>query len=202
VSSPHNPCAPGERGGPQQHPWEAGLAFTAGFLGQTDTPITGADDEERQEEREDNGSSTGAGAAPGCAAAHDPMSPRTRSRGSGGGGAGGAATASPPPAAEGAAAAAAAAAAALEPPWHRGRAAPVAGPEALAAVAAAAAPRADGVRVHRRFLPFPQPYGLEPALLEVQLWLLGKLLAVVPAAAQAQVLEVRAGRWNACSPSG
>lgn len=23
----------GERGGPQQHPWETGLAFTAGFVG-------------------------------------------------------------------------------------------------------------------------------------------------------------------------
>jgi hypothetical protein len=49
----------------------------------------------------------------------------------------------------------------------------------------------DGVRLRRRFMPYPQPYALGPALLEAQLWLLGKLLAVVNSSSQMQVLEVR-----------
>jgi hypothetical protein len=40
-------------------------------------------------------------------------------------------------------------------------------------------------------MPYPQPYALGPALLEAQLWLLGKLLAVVNSSSQMQVLEVR-----------
>jgi hypothetical protein len=48
----------------------------------------------------------------------------------------------------------------------------------------------DGVRLRRRFMPYPQPYALGPALLEAQLWLLGKLLAVVNSSSQMQVLEV------------
>lgn len=49
---------------------------------------------------------------------------------------------------------------------------------------------ADGVRLRRRFMPYPQPNALGPALLESQMWLLGKLLAVVTNAGQTQILEV------------
>jgi hypothetical protein len=48
----------------------------------------------------------------------------------------------------------------------------------------------DGVRLNRRFMPYPQPSALGPALLEAQMWLLGKLLAVVNTSKQLQVLEV------------
>mgnify|MGYP001806652303 CR=1 FL=1 len=37
----------------------------------------------------------------------------------------------------------------------------------------------DPLRLTRRFMPYPQPYPLGPALLEAQMWLLGKLLSVV-----------------------
>jgi hypothetical protein len=37
----------------------------------------------------------------------------------------------------------------------------------------------DRLRLTRRFMPYPQPYPLGPALLEAQMWLLGKLLSVV-----------------------
>jgi hypothetical protein len=37
----------------------------------------------------------------------------------------------------------------------------------------------DRLRLSRRFMPYPQPYPLGPALLEAQMWLLGKLLSVV-----------------------
>jgi hypothetical protein len=49
------------------------------------------------------------------------------------------------------------------------------------------------VRIARRFLPFPQPLGLGAALLEVQLWLLGKLLAVALPGGQLQLLELLLG---------
>lgn len=44
----------------------------------------------------------------------------------------------------------------------------------------------------RRFMPFPQPAGLAPALLEAQLWVLGKMLAVVGPHDQLAILEVGA----------
>lgn len=37
----------------------------------------------------------------------------------------------------------------------------------------------DRLRLMRRFMPYPQPYPLGAALLEAQMWLLGKLLSVV-----------------------
>jgi hypothetical protein len=37
----------------------------------------------------------------------------------------------------------------------------------------------DGLRLSRRFMPYPQPYALGPALLEANMWLLGKLLPAV-----------------------
>jgi hypothetical protein len=37
----------------------------------------------------------------------------------------------------------------------------------------------DRLRLSRRFMPYPQPYPLGPALLEAQMWLLGKLLSIV-----------------------
>lgn len=49
------------------------------------------------------------------------------------------------------------------------------------------------MRIARRFLPFPQPLGLGAALLEVQLWLLGKLLAVALPGGQLQLLELLLG---------
>lgn len=52
-------------------------------------------------------------------------------------------------------------------------------------------PAQDGVRLSRRFMPFPQPAGLPAALLEAQLWVLGKMVAVVGPQDQAAVLEVR-----------
>lgn len=57
----------------------------------------------------------------------------------------------------------------------------------------------DGVRLRRRFMPYPQPYALGPALLEAQLWLLGKLLAIVNSSSQMQVLEVRCDLLRVCS---
>jgi hypothetical protein len=45
------------------------------------------------------------------------------------------------------------------------------------------------VRVQRRFLPYPQPLALLPALQQAEVWLLGKMLAVVGPATQLQVLE-------------
>ena len=174
----------GEPGGPQQHPWEAGLAFTAGFLGQADAPLAAADADE------DGGGDAAAAvvaaatsAAPAVAASG--LAPTSPLRAPGVRVA--AHFASPGPASPG--------------PMAVGGDAPTprAGPAgsgdagAGAAAAAAAAERrqrADRVRVHRRFLPFPQPCGLAPALLEVRMWLLGKLLAVAPVGAQLQALQV------------
>jgi hypothetical protein len=167
----------GERGGPQQHPWEAGLAFSAGFLGQTDTLLAGAAGADADEDG-------------GAAAGDDGGALVTLASGEGADGngyahAGGSPTAHSPSRRAGPMA--------LDGPW------PAAGSmtNANATAAAAAVARRQGVdhvRVHRRFMPFPQPYGLAAALLEVQLWLLGKLLAVVPAGAKVQVLEVRCAR--------
>lgn len=57
-------------------------------------------------------------------------------------------------------------------------------PQAHAALAAQQQPQqqqsgVDRLRLTRRFMPYPQPYPLGPALLEAQMWLLGKLLSVV-----------------------
>lgn len=50
----------------------------------------------------------------------------------------------------------------------------------------------DRLRLSRRFMPYPQPYPLGPALLEAQMWLLGKLLSVVntPTLVQVRVCRV------------
>jgi hypothetical protein len=164
VALPRPP--PGERGGPQQHPWEAGLAFTAGFLGHTDTLLAGSrgdddalallapapapEQQQQQQQQQQQGAE-----ANGTVAHEGPAPPDAPWLAGGGGGVfdGGA-------------------------------------PDGGEGVQLRRA-QADGVRVHRRFFPYPQPYGLGPALLEVQLWLLGKLLAFVPVSAQVQVLQVR-----------
>lgn len=51
----------------------------------------------------------------------------------------------------------------------------------------------DGLRLSRRFMPYPQPNALGPALMEAQMWLLGKLLSVVPLATQIKVCTGLAG---------
>jgi hypothetical protein len=59
----------------------------------------------------------------------------------------------------------------------------------------------DKLRLSRRFMPYPQPYALGPALLEAQMWLLGKLLSVVNAPTLLQVgwcVSTRTHRWHAC----
>jgi len=178
-----NPNPTGDRGGPQQHPWEAGLSFTAGFWGQTDTLLAGAGD---GTDDDDDAVEAGADA---LAAALAPNTAPTHGGGSAHDGGH----------------------APLEAPWLRsskggirpgGSSANAAanassGSSGAAATAVLRRQAADHVRVHRRFMPLPQPYGLAPALLEVQLWLLGKLLAVVPTSAQIQVLEVGFG-WALC----
>jgi hypothetical protein len=45
------------------------------------------------------------------------------------------------------------------------------------------------MRVQRRFLPYPQPLALLPALQQAEVWLMGKMLAVVGPATQLQVLD-------------
>lgn len=147
------PCrASGERGGPQQHPWEVGAAFTEGFITYSQALLP-----------PDDTQTAAAAAATATAAA-------AIAAGSGGGAI---------------AAAAAAFADGMGPAEET-----VGGSSSSSSEASHQRHGVDGVRLRRRFMPYPQPYALGPALLEAQLWLLGKLLSVVTTASQLQVLEV------------
>ncbi len=77
----------------------------------------------------------------------------------------------------------------LQHPWELGLAFTGGFQEQGEAPAAAAGSAVSGTRLQRRFLPYPQPLALLPALHQAETWLLGKMLAVVGPATQLQVLD-------------
>ncbi|KAF8072444.1 hypothetical protein HT031_000103 [Scenedesmus sp. PABB004] len=143
----------GERGGPQQHPWEVGAAFTEGFIAYSQALLPPDDGD--ADASADDAAATAAAAAAAASGGGAPLGALAGDASSAGG----------------------------------------AGAPAAPQLAAGAERRrgVDGVRLRRRFMPYPQPYALAPALLEAQLWLLGKLLAAAPGGTQLQVLEVMLG---------
>lgn len=178
---------PGDSGGPQQHPWEIGAAFTEGFITYSQALLP-PDDTEAAAAATATATAAaavavgGGGAVAAAAAAVASGEGLTNSSGSLSSGKG--SCSGPAGGSNGTAAAAAVSGAGssssssgLQPAGQEQQRRGV-----------------DGMRLRRRFMPYPQPYALGPALLEAQLWLLGKLLAVVNSASQLQVLEV--GLWS------
>jgi hypothetical protein len=170
--------APGGAGGPQQHPWELGAAFTESFVAYSQALLPPDDAED--DTAVVGGTTAAATAAAGDGASRSSCIPGLPdsstcglelpalqvaphpSTGGGSGGEAGLQKPSPP--------------SLLPPPLPlqpRRRA-------------------ADGVRLRRRFIPYPQNVTLGAALLEAQLWLLGRLLAVMGPTSQMQTLQVRA----------
>lgn len=146
----------GERGGPQQHPWEVGAAFTAGFITYSQALLPpDADGEDgttpaAAAQPAPRGAAAGSAAGPAAGSILQPLGGSTMRRST-----------------------------LLQGPSQVGPA----GPQQQHAQPAVSQPMqargVDRLRLTRRFMPYPQPYPLGPALLEAQMWLLGKLLSVV-----------------------
>lgn len=136
-------CWTGEPGGPQQHPWEVGAAFTTGFITYSQAllpPDADAVDSMslKASQPAASGHSTGSGGGHGTNGHLQPLGGTTMRRST-----------------------------LQQPPGPTA----LSGPQQQQSV--------DRLRISRRFMPYPQPYALGPALLEAQMWLLGKLLSVV-----------------------
>jgi hypothetical protein len=154
-------CA-GERGGPQQHPWEVGAAFTTGFITYSQAllpPDADGGDTSAPPPAPTQPAAAAAAAAAGTASAGSPVAGsllqsvgRSTMRRS----------------------------TLLQAPSQIGPASQQQQQAEWAVVQQPVQQRGvDRLRLTRRFMPYPQPYPLGPALLEAQMWLLGKLLSVV-----------------------
>jgi hypothetical protein len=147
-------CLAGEPGGPQQHPWEVGAAFTTGFITYSQAllpPDANETDVSRPAQpalAPAEPGSAGFGGAGASGSIMQPLGGTTMRRST-----------------------------LMQTPNQVGPAAQQQQP--LQQTLRQHQQGMDRLRLSRRFMPYPQPYPLGPALLEAQMWLLGKLLSIV-----------------------